>query len=119
MHDGMQRRGGKVETISWQAIKRASESFDGDVVENSLLKYAMGYEYDGVTTVRDKVVKVVTKLMASGVTACIFWRKNGKPRAVDRCTSSGCQHRAARGIFYRADQRGHSSVGRSRLRSCD
>jgi len=63
-----------------EAIKRGKEGFDTRVVESSLLKRATGYEYDEITTVRDGVVKVVTKLMAPDVTACIFWLKNRNPK---------------------------------------
>jgi len=63
-----------------EAIKRGKEGFDSNVVENSLLKRAAGYEYDEITTVRGKVVKVITKLMAPDITACVLWLKNRNPR---------------------------------------
>jgi len=63
-----------------EAISRGKEDFDTDVVENSLIKRATGFEYDETTTVSGKVVKVVRRQALPDVTACIFWLKNRNPR---------------------------------------
>ena len=48
-------------------------------VENALLKRALGYEYDEITTEYGKEIKRVTKQVVPDVTAQIFWLKNRKP----------------------------------------
>lgn len=63
-----------------EAINSSKEAFDTRVVENSLLKRAMGYEYKETITVRGEVVKAVKKLMAPDVPVCIFWLKNRNPK---------------------------------------
>lgn len=70
------------------AIKRGKEVVD-IIVENALLKSALGYRYDEVTKVRiddeasgkSEIVEVkrVTKDMAPNPTSLIFWLKNRKP----------------------------------------
>lgn len=70
------------------AIKRGKEVVD-IIVENALLKSALGYSYDEVTKVRiddeasgkSEIVEVkrVTKDMAPNPTSLIFWLKNRKP----------------------------------------
>lgn len=70
------------------AIKRGKEVVDV-IVENALLKSALGYSYDEVTKVRiddeasgkSEIVEVkrVTKDMAPNPTSLIFWLKNRKP----------------------------------------
>lgn len=70
------------------AIKRGKEVVD-IIVENALLKSALGYRYDEVTSVRiddeasgkSEIVEVkrVTKDMAPNPTSLIFWLKNRKP----------------------------------------
>ena len=62
------------------AIKRGKKVID-DQVENSLLKRAMGYQYEEETWGKDHlgemvIVKRVVKLQAPDVTAQIFWLKN-------------------------------------------
>lgn len=72
------------------ALKRGKEVID-IMVENALLKSAMGYSYDEVTQIgmEDKEtgekilvpVKVVTKHVQPNSTSLIFWLKNRKPEA--------------------------------------
>ena len=71
-----------------EALKRGKEVVD-ILVENALLKRALGYRYDEIT--REiamsadgeanglAVTKVVTKEVQPDVTAQIFWLKNRKP----------------------------------------
>lgn len=63
-------------------LKRGKEIIDRQV-ENSLLKRALGYEYDEVTTTTypngEEETKRVTKHVAPDTTAQIFWLKNRKP----------------------------------------
>ena len=77
-----------------EAIQRGKDEFDTEVVENALLKRALGYEYEEKTyekKTRDKdedgepvaagdddlvLVKTVTKYEPGNVTAQIFWLKN-------------------------------------------
>lgn len=73
-----------------EAIKRGKEVVD-IMVENALLKSAMGYKYDEV--VKERVfdyetetsivveVKRTTKEVAPNPTSLIFWLKNRKPEA--------------------------------------
>lgn len=73
-----------------EAIKRGKEVVD-IMVENALLKSAMGYSYDEVTQIgmKDKEtgekilvpVKVVTKHVQPNSTSLIFWLKNRNPEA--------------------------------------
>lgn len=73
-----------------EAIKRGKEVVD-IMVENALLKSAMGYSYDEVTQIGmedgetgEKIlvpVKVVTKHVQPNSTSLIFWLKNRKPEA--------------------------------------
>ena len=60
------------------ALKRGKEVVD-ILVENALLKRALGYEYDEVTKENGVVTKIVTKQVAPDTTAQIFWLKNRKP----------------------------------------
>lgn len=70
------------------AIKRGKEVVDR-IVENALLKSAMGYKYDEVVKERiynpetgeSKMIEVkrTTKDVAPNVTALIFWLKNRQP----------------------------------------
>lgn len=72
-----------------ELLKKGKEVVDYEV-ENSLLKRALGYEYEEKTyeTVYDKNVdryvekltKRVTKQVAPDTTAQIFWLKNRKPK---------------------------------------
>ena len=63
-------------------LKRGKEIIDRQV-ENSLLKRALGYEYDEVTTTTfpdgKEETKRVTKHVLPDTTAQIFWLKNRKP----------------------------------------
>lgn len=69
-------------------LKRGKEIVDIEV-ENALLKRALGYEYEEVTTglvwdkktndYKERVTKTVKKQVAPDVTAAIFWLKNRKP----------------------------------------
>lgn len=73
-----------------EAVKRGKEVVD-IMVENALLKSAMGYKYDEV--VKERVfdyetetsvvveVKRTTKEVAPNPTSLIFWLKNRKPEA--------------------------------------
>lgn len=60
------------------ALKKGKEVVDRRV-ENALLKRALGYEYDEITTEYGKETKRVTKQVVPDVTAQIFWLKNRKP----------------------------------------
>lgn len=64
-------------------LKKGKAVVDREV-ENSLLKRALGYEYDEVTRKRnDKgemvVTEITTKQVKPNTTAQIFWLKNRKP----------------------------------------
>ena len=61
-----------------EALKRGKEVVD-ILVENALLKRALGYKYDEVTKENGVITKVVTKQVAPDTTAQIFWLKNRKP----------------------------------------
>ena len=61
-----------------EALKKGKEVVDRQV-ENALLKRALGYKYEEITTEYGKETKRVTKQMAPDVTAQIFWLKNRKP----------------------------------------
>ena len=61
-----------------EALKKGKEVVDRQV-ENALLKRALGYEYDEITTEYGKEIKRVTKQVVPDVTAQIFWLKNRKP----------------------------------------
>ena len=68
-----------------ESLKKGKAPVDM-LVENSLLKRALGYEYQETTTeniTNDKGSevrsKVITKHMAPDVTAQIFWLKNRRP----------------------------------------
>lgn len=73
-----------------EALKNGKEVID-TMVENALLKAALGYEYEEVTTEMTslksgenvypaEVTKAVTKHAAPNTTALIFWLKNRKPK---------------------------------------
>lgn len=87
------------------SLKKGKDEFDSQVVEQSLLKRALGYSYDETTrepAILDKgevkkrdisegenieeavesslvITKIVTKQVAPDVTAQIFWLKNRRP----------------------------------------
>lgn len=60
------------------ALSKGKEVVDRQV-ENSLLKRALGYQYDEITVEGGIETKRVTKEVAPDVTAQIFWLKNRKP----------------------------------------
>ena len=67
-----------------EALKRGKEVVDR-MVENALLKRALGYEYTETTRERTddgmmRVTKTVDKQVSPDVTAQIFWLKNRKPK---------------------------------------
>ncbi|WP_211270698.1 transposase [Paenisporosarcina indica] len=67
-----------------EAIRNGRKVMD-EQVENSLLKRAMGYQYEEETWRKDHdgemiVVKKVLKSQAPDVTAQIFWLKNRQPK---------------------------------------
>lgn len=63
-------------------LKRGKEIVDRQV-ENALLKRALGYEYEEVTTTTypdgKEEIKSVVKQVVPDTTAQIFWLKNRKP----------------------------------------
>lgn len=61
-----------------EALKRNKEFVDAEV-ENSLLKRALGYDYEEVTYECGLEVKRVKKRALPDTTAQIFWLKNRKP----------------------------------------
>lgn len=69
-----------------EALKRGKAPVDNDV-ENMLLKRAMGYEYEEVTTevydmpdgTQRKHIKKTKKQVVPDTTAQIFWLKNRRP----------------------------------------
>lgn len=71
-----------------ESLKESKEVVDIQV-ENSLLKRALGYEYEEITQepvidkdtkeVSMKVTKIVTKQVIPDSTSIIFWLKNRKP----------------------------------------
>lgn len=75
---------GKYPAIS-AALKKGKEVIDFEV-ENSLLKRALGFTYDEVTSERMDngeigVTKIVTKHVLPDTTAQIFWLRNRKGNA--------------------------------------
>lgn len=62
-----------------QATKKGKEVVDR-LVENALLKRALGYTFDEVTMEFGLESKRVTKEVQPDTTAQIFWLKNRKPR---------------------------------------
>ena len=61
-----------------EALKKGKEVVDIEV-ENALLKRALGYDYDEITTENGREVKRVRKHVAADVTAQIYWLKNRRP----------------------------------------
>lgn len=61
-----------------QSLKKGKEVVDRQV-ENALLKRALGYTYDEVTTEDGVETKRVTKEVMPDTTAQIFWLKNRRP----------------------------------------
>lgn len=61
-----------------EALKKGKEVVDIQV-ENALLKRALGYRYDEVTTEDEIETKRVTKEVTPDTTAQIFWLKNRRP----------------------------------------
>ncbi len=74
-----------------ESLKRGKDEFDSDLIEKSLAKRAMGYQYTEVTKAISKevdpptgkaklvTVKEVTKEVAPDPTSMIFWLKNRQP----------------------------------------
>lgn len=72
-----------------ESLKKGKEVVD-TMVENALLKRALGYRYDEITQERTKnpetgeellvTTKVMTKEVQPDTTAQIFWLKNRKPK---------------------------------------
>lgn len=61
-----------------EALKKGKEVVDIQV-ENALLKRALGYEYDEITTEYGQETKRVRKQVVPDTTAQIFWLKNRRP----------------------------------------
>ena len=61
-----------------KALKKGKEVVDIQV-ENALLKRALGYEYDEITTEYGQETKRVRKQVVPDTTAQIFWLKNRRP----------------------------------------
>ena len=61
------------------ALKKGKEVIDL-MVENALLKRALGYEYTETTKEMGGTIKEVVKQVAPDTTAQIFWLKNRKPQ---------------------------------------
>lgn len=67
-----------------EALKKGAEVVDTEV-ENSLLRRALGYDYDETTEERSDsgelvITKVVHKQVVPDVTAQIYWLKNRRPQ---------------------------------------
>ena len=83
----------RVTLYRWKAkypeLKQAltvSKNLVDSLVEDSLLKRAMGYDYEETELVagqngKTQRIKKVKKHAASDTTACIFWLKNRQPAA--------------------------------------
>ena len=61
-----------------EALKKGKEVID-ILVENALLKRALGYEYKEITKEGGVQTKEVTKQVPPDTTALIFWLKNRRP----------------------------------------
>ena len=61
-----------------ESLKKGKEVID-TIVENALLKRALGYRYDEVTIENGIETKRVTKEVQPDTTAQIFWLKNRRP----------------------------------------
>ena len=61
-----------------ESLKKGKEVVD-TIVENALLKRALGYRYDEVTIEDGIETKRVTKEVQPDTTAQIFWLKNRRP----------------------------------------
>lgn len=61
-----------------ESLKKGKEVIDA-IVENALLKRALGYRYDEVTIENGIETKRVTKEVQPDTTAQIFWLKNRRP----------------------------------------
>lgn len=60
------------------ALKKGKEVVD-IVVENALLKRALGFQYDEITSEMGVETKRVTKMVVPDTTAQIFWLRNRRP----------------------------------------
>lgn len=78
-----------------EAVARGRAAFDGEKVENALLKKALGFETEEITKERGRVVKRVVKEVAPDVSAQKFWLTNRRPERwkerIDQNTSVGVQ----------------------------
>ncbi len=61
-----------------EALKKGKEFVD-NLVQDSLLRKALGYYYDEVIEQDGKPTRVIRKHVAASDTACIFWLKNRQP----------------------------------------
>lgn len=61
-----------------QAMERGAADFD-DEVEASLMRAALGYDYEEEVLDKDGFVRTLRKHQAANVTAMIFWLKNRRP----------------------------------------
>lgn len=72
----------KSEPVMVEALKKGRRPIDFEV-ENALLKRALGYDYEEITTITksDGSVeqRITKKTLAPDTTAQIFWLKNRKP----------------------------------------
>lgn len=62
-----------------ESLKKGKEVVDRQV-ENSLLKAALGYEYEEQTVTNKGDVVTLRKYQPPNTTAIIFWLKNRKPK---------------------------------------
>lgn len=61
-----------------EALKKGKEIVD-IIVENALLKRALGYNYEEIVEEYGEITKRVTKTALPDTTAQIFWLKNRRP----------------------------------------
>lgn len=73
----------KSEFSAFSAALKKSKNFVDGQVENSLLRRALGYDFEEITReLRDGILvetKIVKKHIVPDVTAQIFWLKNRRP----------------------------------------
>jgi transposase-like protein len=62
-----------------EALRKGKEVIDREV-ENSLLRSALGYEYEEQTVTNKGEVVTIRKYQHPNTTAMIFWLKNRKPQ---------------------------------------
>ena len=107
------------------AIKKGKAPVD-TIVENALLKRALGYEYEEVTTEaftegidengkpieKSRHVRRVTKHVPADVAAAIFWLKNRRPdrwreKREEQVTVTGADYSLLDGVAMAAKRRGN------------